>query len=204
MEPTNEVERIVHEAWSRGDFGRATEVALASYGSELHSFVLAQFSGQAARGEDAFLDFCEDLWRGLAGFEWRCTIRAWCYKLARSAAARSHNSPHERRNRRLSIVDAPEIATLVDGARTSTALHLRTAVKDEIRRLRDELSQDDRNLLTLRIDRDLSWKEIAEVLIGDDETNSKADLARFEAALRQRFTEVKKRLRRLAEEAGLL
>jgi RNA polymerase sigma-70 factor, ECF subfamily len=204
MELSNGVEETMHAAWRSGNFARVTEMMLASYGPELHGFVLAQFSGQAARGEDAFHDFCEDFWRGIPSFEWRCSLRAWSYKLARSAAARAHHSPHERRHRRLSLVDGPEIAALVVAARTSTELYMRTAAKDAVRELRARLSPEDRELLTLRVDRRLSWGEVAHVLADEDAAGSEAGLARFGAALRQRFGEVKKRLRRLAVEAGLL
>jgi RNA polymerase sigma-70 factor, ECF subfamily len=204
MEPNSEVEENMQAAWRSGDFRRSTEMMLASYGPELHGFVLAQFSGQEARGEDAFLDFCEDFWRGLPGFEWRCSLRAWSYKLARSAAARAHRSAHERRRRRLSIVDAPEVEALVMEARTTTELYLQTAAKDAVRELRAQLSQEDRDLLTLRVDRRLSWRDVAHVLIDGDEASSESELTRFEAALRQRFGEIKKRLRRLAVESGLL
>jgi len=207
LEPTNsisEVERAAQAEWRGGNFQRATELMLANYGPELHGFVVGHFRGQLAQGDDAFLDFCEDFWRSLPNFQWRCTLRAWCYKLARSAAARAYRSPHERRNRRLNFLDVTEVAGLVAEARTTTAVHLRTAVKDAVRELRAALSEEDRDLLTLRIDRNLSWSEVAHVLIDGDEARSEADQARFEAALRQRFGEVKKRLRRLAVDAGLL
>jgi RNA polymerase sigma-70 factor, ECF subfamily len=204
MESISEVERAVHAECCSGNFQRATEMMLASYGPELHGFVVGHFRGQVARGDDAFLDFCEDFWRALPNFQWRCTLRAWCYKLARSAAARAQRSPHEKRRRRLDIVDVPEVAAVVAEARTTTALYLQTAVKDAVRELRAELSLEDRELLTLRVDRKLSWREVAHVLSDEGEAGSDAEVARFEAALRQRFADVKKRLRRLAEEAGLL
>jgi RNA polymerase sigma-70 factor (ECF subfamily) len=57
-------------------------------------------------------------------------------------------------------------------------------------------------LLLLRVDRDLGWNEIAEIL-GDD---SDDDAARTRAAarLRQQFQTLKTRLRDLAIEQGLL
>lgn len=204
MEPTNEWETNVYATWSMGDFKRATELVLESYGSELRAFVLGQFRGQAARGEDAYLDFCEDFWRAFPEFGWRCPVRAWCYKLARSAAARAHKSPHERPGRRTAIGDAPELETLVAEARTTTALYMQTSIKDRVRQLRAELSQDDRDLLTLRVDRKLSWREVAHALGNESETATEAELARLETALRQRFTDVKNRLRRLAVENGML
>lgn len=204
MDPRiSEVEANVRATWSKADFQQAAALVFESYGRELHGFVLSQFTGERARGEDAFSNFCEDFWRALPAFEWRCTMRAWCYKLARNAAARAHKSPHERRNRRVTIADEPELAKLLVEARTNTAPYLQTEVKDAVRKLRAALSQDDRDLLTLRIDRALPWREIADVRM-ENPTSSEADIARFEVALRNRFTEVKKRLRRLAVDAGMI
>ena len=105
------------------------------------------------------------------------------------------------------LVATPSEATLNVARNTwkdAREPYLQTEVKDAVRQLRAALSQDDRDLLTLRIDRELPWKEIAHVLIDETEVSSDADIARFEAALRHRFSEVKKRLRRLAMDAGLL
>jgi len=59
-------------------------------------------------------------------------------------------------------------------------------------------------LLMLRVDRGLSWLELAEVMfsgeaaLGDEERKTEA------ARLRKRFQHAKDRLRKLAQEAGLL
>jgi DNA-binding transcriptional MerR regulator len=58
-------------------------------------------------------------------------------------------------------------------------------------------------LLTLRIDRKLPWREISHILSEDNELPD-AEAQRFETALRQRFGDIKKRIRRKAEDAGLL
>jgi RNA polymerase sigma-70 factor (ECF subfamily) len=63
----------------------------------------------------------------------------------------------------------------------------RTAVKDTVSRLRSSLSADDQTLLILRVDRAMSWREIAHV-IGDA----------HEPALRKRYERIKNRLRDLA------
>lgn len=84
--------------------------------------------------------------------------------------------------------------------RRETLSELRTEKRTEIATLRDELAEDDRALLVLRVDRDLSWREIAQVLGGGDEEN----LDREAARLRKRFQLVKDQLRRLAQSRGLI
>jgi DNA-directed RNA polymerase specialized sigma24 family protein len=69
---------------------------------------------------------------------------------------------------------------------------LDTGIKDRMAALRAELSPEDQTLLTLRVDRDLPWGDVADIL---DEA---------EPALRKRFERLKLRLRELARTHGLL
>ena len=121
---------------------------------------------------------------------------------SRSAACRLRRAPLNRRNRRVPLSAVPWLDNLVDQTRTTTQPHLRTDVKDEFQKLRDKLSPEDRDLLILRIDRNLSWRDVAHAMLEADVDDEQARNA--ESALRQRFVEVKKRLKRLAVEAGLL
>ena len=76
-------------------------------------------------------------------------------------------------------------------------------MKDRFAALRNALSADDQTLLVLRIDRDLSWDDVA--LVMHDAVDADPDtLARWSANMRQRFRQLKKRLRELAEANGLL
>lgn len=66
---------------------------------------------------------------------------------------------------------------------------------EELAVLRATLTPEELTLLTLRLDRQLSWREVAEVLAGEGGTPG-------EAEVRQRFEEVKERLGRMAGERG--
>jgi RNA polymerase sigma factor (sigma-70 family) len=195
------VETASRAAWQRGDFQAAATLVLEGYGAELYSFLAAR-TNSLADADDAFCDFGEDLWKALPKFEWRCSARAWCFKLARSAASRLRGAASNRRDRRVPLSAVPWLDAIIDSTRTSTQPHLRTDVKDEFQKLRDQLSPEDRDLLILRIDRNLSWREVAHAMLDADDDD--VQLRRAEAALRQRFVEVKARLRSLATEAGLL
>jgi RNA polymerase sigma-70 factor (ECF subfamily) len=70
-------------------------------------------------------------------------------------------------------------------------------MKDKVEQLRERLRPVDQMLLTLRIDRGLSWTEIAEVL-----STQRHPIA--EPALRKRWERLKISLRKLAEANGLI
>lgn len=203
-EPVSETERSAEAACRSQDYRAAITIVMESYGTEIYSFLLAQFRGDVGAADDVFSAFTEDLWRGLPKFQWRCSVRAWCYKLARSGVSRFRRSPHNKANRRVALSDAPFLDELVQPARTSTLPHLRTDVKDRFEELRDKLSAEDRDLLILRVDRNLPWRDIAYAMQSSDQTLEDGELKKLEAALRQRFAGVKDRLKRLAQEAGLL
>src|SRR5205085_7003184 len=97
------------------------------------------------------------------------------------------------------ISDKSEVAQLAAHVRTSTLPFLKTEVKDELSKLRDELEPDDHALLILRIDRRLSWRDIARALPGDAGAGAAdADLDKRAATLRKRFERAKSLLRDLA------
>jgi RNA polymerase sigma-70 factor, ECF subfamily len=202
---SDSTEGTANQLWHAGDHDGVARLVLSRYGGELFGFLLAQFSGRPADADEVFADFTEDFWRGLPGFQWRCSIRAWCYKLARSAASRYRSSPPNQTRRRVALdAGAGQLGALVDEVRTRTQLHLRTEVKDKVRELREQLSQADQDLLTLRIDRQLSWRDVVHAMSAGVEPLDEDEQRRQELALRQRFVEMKKRLRSLAISAGLL
>jgi RNA polymerase sigma-70 factor (ECF subfamily) len=180
-----------------GDLRSAATCAIEGYGPEVLGF-LVSFLRSDTDASDAFGQACEDLWTGIPGFEGRSTMRAWFYTLARHAAARLRRSPHRRPGRHVPVSDVGEVAELV---RSRTLEYLRTTAKDKLAVIRDTLDPDDRALLVLRVDRGLSWREIARVLLSEEDA---ADEARATARLRKRFQLVKDEIRARALEAGLL
>jgi RNA polymerase sigma-70 factor, ECF subfamily len=198
----NAVENEARRAFNGGDFERAAAVALNGFGGEIFGFLVDRLRSESDAA-DVFSDFVEDLWRGLPAFQWRSTVRVWAYVLARNAANRHVRSPARRASRNLPLSRVPGLAEVVERARTRTRMHLRSEVKSAVARLRENLPPDDQLMLSLRIDKELSWAEIAQVLAGACEDDAKTR-ARAAARLRQRFKTVKARLRRQAEAAGLL
>jgi RNA polymerase sigma-70 factor (ECF subfamily) len=95
------------------------------------------------------------------------------------------------------------VAAIADQVRTTTLAQFKTDGRNALLRLRDELPQEDRTLLTLRVDRALGWSELARVFLENDSPTDE-ELRRESARLRKRLQLVKARLRKWAEDAGLL
>ena len=183
-----------------GDQQRAATLLLEGYGRELLGFLIARLRDRDAAAE-VFSAFTEDLWRGLPSFAWRCSARVWAYTLARHAASHYLRRAHRRRERQLG---SSALEAIEQRIRTDTLASARSEAKSQIVRLREQLPEPDQTLLILRINRQLAWNEIAQVMLHDGEVADVASLERDAARLRQRYQKAKTRLRELAIEAGLV
>jgi RNA polymerase sigma-70 factor (ECF subfamily) len=195
----DDVENGLGELLQKGALDAAATRALEAYGQELFAFLLSVLSSESD-AQEVFSQLAEDLWRGLPRFNARCSVRTWLYVLARHAAARFRRTPWNQAGRR-SGDDA--LDALVAHARTQTQPWLRTDVKDRWRSLRESLDPDDRCLLVLRVDRNLAWKDIARVTLGNDSPDAE-ELVREADRLKKRLQLLKDDLRRRARAAGLL
>lgn len=189
-----EVDARTRALIDRGELERATERVLRAYGSELSRYLCAILPGEAD-AQEAFQRMSEELWKSLSRFDSRCSVRTWCYMLARHAA--SHVRRHPRSDRELLVSSIPSIQQAMTSAWSSSVVQA-ARVREVYAEIRDTLDDDDQTLLTLRIDRNLSWQEIALVVLGDDA--SEDEIARKAAALRKQFERVKDRLKALATE----
>ena len=181
---TAALEAELRELFDAGDLSGAATLAIQGYGAEVCGYLAAVLRDEE-QARDVFADTTVELWRDLPGFRWESSLRTWLYTLARHRLA-AHLGRAERQ-RSVALSQAPEVAALVAVARTTTVPWQRTEVKDAVSRLRDSLSVDDQTLLILRIDRKMSWRDVARVM-GEAQ----------EAALRKRFERIKERLRALA------
>jgi RNA polymerase sigma-70 factor, ECF subfamily len=187
-----ELETEIARHLDAGDHAAAACAILRGYGVEILAYLVA-VTRDPVVADEVFSAVSEDLWRGLPGFRRESSARTWLYCLAWHAFVRRREDAFVRRRTTLSKA-FEEVAQEV---RSRTASFLRTDVKDTFSRLREQLNAQEQTLLILRVDRDLSWREVAEVL-------STPEAPITEAVLAKRFERVKTKLRRLAEEAGLL
>jgi RNA polymerase sigma-70 factor (ECF subfamily) len=146
-----------------------------------------------ADAADAFSLFAEQVWKGLPQFEWRSSLQTWLYRIARHAAL---NLKREGWNRLGRPFATGEATALAEEIRTKSVVRVERQ-KNALDRLRESLSDEEQSLLTLRVDQEFSWEEIAEVLSdGGDRVDP--------ATLRKRFERLKERLTVMAREQGLV
>ena len=184
--------RALHAA---GDMPGAVTCAIRRFGPQLYGFLVTLLCNEQDAG-DAFAMLSEDIWRGLPGFRWACSFRTWAFTLARNAAhrqqrKRARQGPEIRLSTSLISELAEEVITSYVGKRS------------ELDEMRDALPEEDRTILVLRIDKGLSWTDVARVLAGDTEGPEPA-IAREAARVRKRFQLVKQQLVAAARERGLV
>ena len=167
---------------------------LKAHGAEVFGYLCAMLRSEQA-ADEAYAAFCEDVLHGADGIRDAERERAWVFTVARHAALK-----HLRGERQ---VPSPLEVRSDDGrlAARHSAPVFRPTVERTVSRLRDGLPPDDQTLLVLRLERDLSWQEVAEVLHGGPLHGD--DRTRAAAALRKRFERLKNELKARAEALGL-
>jgi RNA polymerase sigma-70 factor, ECF subfamily len=185
-----DAENAIRARAEKGDADGAVTDALRLYGAELYGFLVALAKNEAD-ASDAFSHFSERLWRTMNEFSWECSLRAWCYRLARNALV------DVRRGKRPAGIPLSAVSEIADKIRTGTAAYLKTESKTELQRIREQLAPEDQELLVLRIDRNMSWEELARVFAERDSPLEAKELERESARLRKRFQLVKDRVREM-------
>lgn len=145
----------------------------------------------------------ERLWRGIARFEWRCSMRTWIYILARHAAVDQRDAQRRRARGAVPLSQAEDMSEVLQRVRTATQSFLRTEKRDAVRRLRDELAPEDRALLILRVDRGLPWRDVARVFAGAESADDSHAIDQEAARLRKRFQLLKEQLKARAATKGI-
>lgn len=173
-------------------FADAATAAIAGYGPQILGF-LVSILGHPDHARDVFATFSEELWIGLPRFRRESTLRVWAYRIARHAALKFLRDPYWRRGARLDSEDESQLAAAV---RSTTQAHLRPSADDKLARLRATLTPDEHALIILRVDRDLGWQEIADIMSAEHTVDA--------STLRKRFERLTEKLRKLAVEQGLL
>jgi RNA polymerase sigma-70 factor (ECF subfamily) len=199
-----QLEREVRERCERGDHAGAATALLQGYGPEILSFLMA-IHRDPVETEDVFSEVAESVWTGLPRFAWESSARTWAYSVARHVSKTCRRNA-ARRDRRVVKWTGSDFERVVAQVRTNTSAFLRTERRTRLQALRDSLAEDDRLLLVLRVDRDLSWKELARILSQTDADGAMdaEGLARVAARLRKRFQVLKDKLRAMAAREGLV
>jgi RNA polymerase sigma-70 factor (ECF subfamily) len=189
---TQAVEEKIAACLKQGDLGQAATEGLRAYGAEIGGYLAAILRDQTAAA-DVFSEFCEDVWKGIAGFRGDSAFRTWAYAVAWNAIRMYRRDPYRRRAQRLASSDYSRLA---DRLAKSSLLHADPLAADRLARLRATLTPFEQSMLILRIDKGLPWREIAQILA---EEGTAAD----PATLRKQFERLKDRLLDQAAREGL-
>lgn len=197
------VEGNIAAAFAEGDRERATTLVLRGYGPEILSY-LSTLHRSEDDCDEVFSLFSEAIWRSADSFEGRSSVRTWAYAVARKVSQRYRRDESRRHRRFRPFAEHPGLAAVAASVRTETLSFLRTERRSRLAEIRDALSPDDRELLVLRVDRKLEWRDLALVQVDEDEPVTEDDLRRRAAKLRKRFQILKARLRAVARSEGLI
>ena len=192
-EELSQLEREIAEALGAADARRVAVLTLRGYGSEILGFLMAQLRNDQ-HAEEVFSMFAEDLWRSLEGLQLRSSMRAYAYALARNAKHRYLARDLRKHRAWVPLSQAPDLALIAAEVRSTALSASSTPRAQRLAQLRAELAPEDQELLTLRIDREFEFAEIALITLGDP-TADAARVARESARLRKRFQGLKERLR---------
>ncbi len=193
------IEAGIREALSVGDRSRAATLTIEAYGGEVLAFIEDRVKS-GGDAQEVFSELLEDLWESLERFRGDCSMRTWCYLLARRGVTKEWRGLGVRRKREHS---SAQLSALADAARSQTAPFLRTEIKSRARELRETLAEEEQQLLLLRIERDLPFADIARIM-SDDAELSEAALTREASRLRKRFQLAKEKLTSLLVNEGLV
>lgn len=183
------VDAQVIAAVDAGEPTRAVELAVQRFGPELLGYCVAVLRSEDAGGE-VYSDLCMSLLAALPRFRGNSALRTFLYAIAWNLVRKYRRRTGRRR--RLIHLEATQREVIDQAIRTSTAFYRRTAAKEKLAEVRSSLSAADQTLLILRIDRGLSWQEVAEVM----EVEGEGSVAR----LRKRYERVVAKLRRLMDD----
>jgi RNA polymerase sigma-70 factor, ECF subfamily len=190
----------VRELLAAGKTAQAVDEALRALGPDVLGFLYRTLRSEAD-ADDVFAAFSVRLWRSFGSFQWRCPLRSWAYVIARNEAHRFRGAARRHEGGRVPI---SELADVIAAVTATTRTRLHADREHALTRLRDELSEEERELLVLHVDRGLPWGAIALAFSDDPDNCSEDEVRRLSDALRQRFHTLKKRLAKRARAAGLL
>jgi RNA polymerase sigma-70 factor (ECF subfamily) len=186
------VEARINEILDREDWPAAVTAILEAFGPELLRYLRGVLRDEE-QARDVFSEASERLWTSLPAFRREASVRTWAYRLAWCAAADHRRRTARRREARL---PTEEISKIVQEVCERTPPFLKTDAKAKLAEIRASLEPEERSLLLLRVESELSWRDVADVM--------SAGGARVDAAtLRKRFERLRRKLHDLAKRNGL-
>jgi RNA polymerase sigma-70 factor (ECF subfamily) len=199
-----ELEAEIRRRAEARDYAGAAEAAMRGYGREIYE-LLAALHRRDDDAAEVFSLFAEGMWRGLPGFAWQSSFRTWAYAVAHRSSLRFRRDARRRAARQVPLPDESRLSLLAAEVRSATQSYLQTERRRRLAELRAGLPPEDQALLMLRVDRKLSFSDLARVLHEEDATPLEGQaLVREAARLRKRFQLVKEKLYELGRREGLV
>jgi RNA polymerase sigma-70 factor (ECF subfamily) len=187
-----ELEPRIRERLDAGDSAGAATALIEGLGPAILRFLRSMLRVEADAA-DAVSQWSENVWTGLPSFRHEASLKTWTYRLAWNVAQNMRHEAWRRLGQRLETGQASALAQSIRTRSVVVAERQRQALDE----LRAGLSEEDRTLLVLRVDQELAWNEVAEVLATEGE--------RIEpATLMKRYERIRGRLAELARARGLL
>ncbi|HRE89892.1 MAG TPA: sigma-70 family RNA polymerase sigma factor [Myxococcota bacterium] len=185
----------MRQAAEAGDLALAATRAIEGHGPEIYRFLVG-FLRDEGRADEVFALWCSQVWEKLDGFKWLSSFRTWAFSVARHAALHHRRGDQNQARRAKPLDEAGPASALAEVIRSRTRPYLRTEIKDRFAELRAKLPEEDRLLLGLRLDRELPWRDVAEIMAPEEGGDKKVA-----ARLRKRFEALKERLAERMREA---
>lgn len=186
-----DLELDIRKLLDRGETDSAATRTVEGLGPSIFGYLCSLLEEDDAK--EVFSMWAEDVWRGLASFRGEASIRTWSYRLAWHASCRFRRDAFRRRREAIPTSAASRLAASV-ASKSGMAPGSR---RERLERLRGALTPEEQSLLVLRVDRELEWDEIAEVLSVEGEPVTSP-------ALRKRFERLKEKLAGLARSERLI
>lgn len=196
------VEQEIRSRHARGDLEGTADLALRSYGREVHNFLFALHRRDEDAAAESFSLFAEGLWRSLPGFAWHCSFRTWAYAIARRSSLRQRRDARRRAARNETLPEGSALSALVQQIQRDALSSVTRERRSRLLALREALPPEDQTLLMLRVDQELAWNDLVHVL--HDDTIEGEALVREAARLRKRFQSIKEKLYAAAQREGLV
>jgi len=157
--------------------------AVAEFGAAIHRLAGA-YEGDPDKRKDLIQDVHLALWRSLASFDGRCSLRTWVYRVAHNAATSYVIGQQRSRTSRWMSLD--EVATLADPDEGENAAGRRHSL-DRLLALIQHLKPLDRQVMLSYLE-GLDASAIAEIT-GISAANVATKIHRVKTLLAQRFQE---------------
>jgi DNA-directed RNA polymerase specialized sigma24 family protein len=178
--PPTQSDQVIRAHLAEGDVQGAVRLSMDSLGPEIFGFLVAVL-GDADVSAKVYADVGQRIASELAEFRWKCPLRTWMYWIA-------CRELQDRRRRKgpnaTSVVATPDPVDTNSSRPTGAA------------QLRRNLSEEDRELLILRVDRRFDLSEVAVARLG--ESASPDAVARESQSLRRRMDKIVEEIHQVA------